>query len=71
MKGENMSNQKANNRLQQLEKKANQLKITGNVIGALEELDKAMQIEKRWYHLYFKVSWLYELPEKKSIKCGR
>jgi len=60
-----MANQKANTQLQRLEEKANQLKIAGNVIGALEVLEKAMEIEKRWYHLYVKVGWLYELPEKK------
>lgn len=64
-KGENMANQEANVQLQQLEEEANQLIITGNTIGALEVLEKAMEIEKRWYHLYTKASWLYELPEKK------
>lgn len=59
-----MANQGANTQLRQLEEKANQLKITGNIIGALEVLEKAIQIEKRWYHLYIKAFWLYELPEK-------
>ncbi len=31
----------------------------GNILGALEVLDKAIEIEKRWYHLYVKAGWLY------------
>ncbi len=59
-----MSNQEGNVQLQQFEEEANQLEISGNILGALEKLETIMEIEKRWYHLYAKACWLYDLPEK-------
>lgn len=58
-----MANQGANAQLRQLEEEANQLGMSGNILGALEVIEKAMEIEKRWYHLYAKAYWSYELPE--------
>ena len=60
-----MANPKANAQLQQLEEQALQLQKQDNILGALDILEKVMEIEKRWYHLYAKASWLYQLPEKK------
>lgn len=53
--------------LQQHEKKALEQKVKGNVLGALEELDKAITIQKRWYHLFVKATWLYE-PKIELLK---
>lgn len=58
-----MANQKANAQLQRLEEEADQLGKSGNILGALEAIERAMEIEKRWYHLYAKAYWSYELPE--------
>ena len=59
-----MANQGANAQLQRLEEQALQLEKQGNILGALDILEKDMEIEKRWYHLYTKACWLYELPKK-------
>lgn len=59
-----MANKEDRVLLEQLEKEAYQLSSKGNILVALEILDKAIEIEKRWYHLYIKASWLYYWPEK-------
>lgn len=64
MKDKIMASQKKDAQLRQLEEKAYQLKMSGNTLGALEILEKAMEFEKQWYHLYVKACWLYDLPEK-------
>lgn len=60
-----MANQENQVQLDEFEKEAYELRTKGNILGALEVLDKAMEIDKRWYHLYVKASWLYDLPDKK------
>ena len=59
-----MANQEDSIQLKKFEDEAILLRTKGNILGALEVLDKAIVIEKRWYHLYVKASWLYYLPEK-------
>ena len=59
-----MSNQEDHIDLKGIETEAFDLRARGNVLGALEVLDKAMEIEERWYNFYAKASWLYDLPEK-------
>lgn len=59
-----MANQEDSIQLKKFEKEALELRTQGNILGALEVLDKAMEIEINWYHLYAKASWLYDLPEK-------
>lgn len=59
-----MANQEDRVQLKKFEDEAILLIQKGNILGAIEELEKAMVIEKRWYHLYAKASWLYNSPEK-------
>ena len=61
-----MANQEDRVQLKKFEEDAILLRTKGNILGALEVLDKAIEIEKRWYHLYVKASWLYISPEKNS-----
>lgn len=62
-----MDIQKPNDQLKELEEEANRFYASGNIAGALETLEIAIGIEKRWYHLYTKASWLYDL--EKSPAC--
>ncbi len=59
-----MANQEDSIQLKKFEDEAILLIQKGNILGAIEELEKAIVIEKRWYHLYVKASWLYISPEK-------
>lgn len=59
-----MANQEDRVQLKKFEDEAILLIQKGNILGSIEELEKAMAIEKRWYHLYVKASWLHSLPEK-------
>lgn len=59
-----MAGQEKYTRQHRLEETAKQLYTEGNILGALETLDEVINIEKCWYHLYIKVCWLYDLPEK-------
>jgi len=63
MKGAKLENQKPKGQLKDYEEEANRLKAVGNIAGALETLDEAIAIEKRWYHLLTKACWLYELEK--------
>lgn len=63
LKGAILENQKPNDQLKDFEEEANRLKTVGNIAGALETLDEAIAIEKRWYHLFTKACWLYELEK--------
>lgn len=58
-----MADEKATAQLRKLEEEADQLGKSGNILGALEAIERAMEIEKRWYHLYAKAYWSYELSE--------
>jgi tetratricopeptide (TPR) repeat protein len=66
-----MPNNELNTTLQKLEEQAKLLEFRGNIIEALEKLEEAIKIEKRWYHLYAKASWLYELPDKDINKIWK
>ena len=63
-KGKKMEDSKENAQLKQLDREAYQLGMDGNTLGALEVIEKAMEIEKRWYHLYAKASYSYKLSER-------
>ena len=49
-----MSNQEDHIDLKGIETEAFDLRARGNVLGALEVLDKAMEIEERWYNFCLK-----------------
>ena len=43
-----------------LEKEAFQLAAEGKTVLALEKLEQAMQLDKQWYHFFYKAIWLWQ-----------
>ncbi|MBN1795753.1 MAG: hypothetical protein JW804_03690 [Sedimentisphaerales bacterium] len=52
------------NQLEIIEKNAFELKAEGKLLFALEKLEEAVQLDKRWYHFFYKAIWLYEFGKK-------
>lgn len=52
---------------EKLEKQVCEMYVNGDVLGAIETLDKAIEVDKKWYHYIYKATWLYDLGKYPKV----
>jgi hypothetical protein len=65
---ESQGNQTNGVELSDLEKKAGELKGAGKIRAALEKLEQAIKLDKRWYHFGCKAQWMFEKGDYDGVE---